>query len=165
MNGFLVVKFKVAPFLLLLTIFNWTLHKLNLIWKALQAPSFSPPTHNIPQRPTIRPSGAGQGPVTVGRTRFRRRARHCPPVHSHPTCLRNQSQIRLQPPSPPPPPYSDNMRQGWQRNLGQSGTVTPEQQPRSAPSQSPGPATRQTYMPPDFWARFTRPPPTERELD
>ena len=69
-NGFLVVKFKVAPFLLLLTIFNWTLQKLNLIWKALQAPSFSPPTHNIPQRPTIRPSSTGQGPVKVGRSRF-----------------------------------------------------------------------------------------------
>ena len=164
-NGFFVVKFKVAPFLLLLTIFDWTLHKLNLIWKAFQAPPFSPPTHNIPQRPTIRPSGAGQRPVTVGRPRFRRRARHCPPPHSHPTCLRSQSRIRLQQSTPPPPPYSDSMQQGWQQNLGQSGTVTPEQQPLTTRSQSPGPATRQISLPPDFWARLTRPPPTENELD
>ena len=155
-NGFLVVKFRAAPFLLLLTIFNWILHKLNLIWKVLQTPSSSP---------TVRPSEAGQRPVTVGRSRFRRRARHCRPSHSHPTCLRSQSRTRLQPPTPPPPPYSDSMQQGWQQNLGQSRTVTPEQQPLTTRSQSPGPATRQTTLPPDFWARLARPPPTERELD
>ena len=164
-NGSFVVKFKVAPFLLLLTTINWILHKVNLIWKAFQVPSFSPPTYNIQQRPTNRPPAASQRPVRAGRTRFRRRTRHCPPSHSHPVCLGSQSQIRPQPGTPPPPPYSDGMRQGWQRNHGQSGTVTPEQQPLTTRSQSPGPATRQILLPPDFWARLRRPPPTERELD
>ena len=169
-NNFFIVRLKVAPFLLILTLYNWILEKFNLIWKALQTPSSPPPTHNI-QRGSGRgrPLRTNQATSRATTSRFRRRRQHCAPVHLHPTCLREiqslRSQSRPQATSPPPPPYSESMRQDCQPDHGHSGTASPEQEPQNPSRQSPGPATSRLFLPPDFWNNLTRPPPTGREFD
>ena len=100
-NGLFIVRLRVTPFLLVLTLYNWILEKFNLIWKALQTPSFPPPTHNI-QRGSGRgrPLRTNQAPSRATTSRFMRRRHHCAPVHLHPTCLREIQSLRSQ--SPPP---------------------------------------------------------------